>query len=440
MARPANPTPRWDVTRKCWRVRVTRIVNGPQELHDLPGIAENEPDIARTVAKRVSDRLRRGEGAPAGEGETCGDYVVRWLLARKAAGIRTTSDDKGRWNKWIAPHLGAKAIAAVTPRDLELLVSSLDKDVRAGRLAWKTAIHTWGLVTKLFDDAKRSKDLGLRVRTDNPAVDVRGPDRGHERASAFLFPSELGKLLTRETVPLARRRLYTLAVYLGCRAGELRALEWDDVHEDEGFVLVHRSLDIRKNETKTTKTGTTRRIPIEPELLPLLQAMREESGGKGKVLSAWNAQHLPRSLRADLEESGCKRADLTADDETRRPLDFHDLRHTYGTWRAIRGDDIIKIRFAMGHTDLTTTQRYINEAHVFGGAAFGVPFGPLPPGVVSFSQVLGFQLKRPQKHREIRGGAGNRTRVRKRLAPASTCVADELHRAGLRPSAGSLRR
>jgi hypothetical protein len=54
------------------------------------------------------------------------------------------------------------------------------------------------------------------------------------------------------------------------------------------------------------------------------------------------------------------------------------LRHTYGTWRAIRGDDIIKIRFARGHTDLATTQRYINEAHVFDVAHFGVPFGPLP--------------------------------------------------------------
>ncbi len=38
------------------------------------------------------------------------------------------------------------------------------------------------------------------------------------------------------------------------------------------------------------------------------------------------------------------------------------------------------------------------------------------------------------------GGAGNRTRVRKRLAPASTCVADVLYRPGLRPSAGSLQR
>jgi hypothetical protein len=54
------------------------------------------------------------------------------------------------------------------------------------------------------------------------------------------------------------------------------------------------------------------------------------------------------------------------------------LRHTYGTWRAIRGDAVQRIQFSMGHTDLQTTQRYINEANVFDPARFGVPFGPLP--------------------------------------------------------------
>ena len=44
-----------------------------------------------------------------------------------------------------------------------------------------------------------------------------------------------------------------------------------------------------------------------------------------------------------------------------RKLDFHDPRHTYGTWRVTRGDDVVKIRFAMGRTDLAATRRHINE-------------------------------------------------------------------------------
>jgi integrase len=370
--------------KRFYRVRI-RLADGSRPRYRVPNDKGYSAERARAWGEWLQEQedekggilAKKQAARPPSTGESCDDYFVAWNESRESF-IRSTADERGRWRKWIAPHLTGKRMVDVSKRDLELVVSSLDKDVRAGRLSWKTAIHAWGTVTKLFDDATRGKDLDLRRLETNPARDVRGPDRGHERASAFLFPSELHKLVARETVPLARRRLYALAAYLGCRAGELRALAWEDVHEGEGFVHVHRSHDIRSGAAKATKTGITRRVPIEPTLLPLIEAMREESGGKGSVLAIGSAWELPRCLRADLAEAGVTREELTADDETRRPLDFHDLRHTYGTWRAIRGDDVIKIRFAMGHTDLTTTQRYINEAHVFEGARFGVPFGPLP--------------------------------------------------------------
>jgi integrase len=43
------------------------------------------------------------------------------------------------------------------------------------------------------------------------------------------------------------------------------------------------------------------------------------------------------------------RADLFADDATRRDLSFHDLRHSGITWRAVRGDEPLKVQRAAGH-------------------------------------------------------------------------------------------
>lgn len=88
-------------------------------------------------------------------------------------------------------------------------------------------------------------------------------------------------------------------------------------------------------------------------------------------------------LRLDLKEAGVTRVELHEDTATSRKLDFHDLRHTYATLRAIRGDEVVKLRFAMGHTDIATTMRYVNEAQSFEGARFGSPFGPLPDDVLS---------------------------------------------------------
>jgi integrase len=62
------------------------------------------------------------------------------------------------------------------------------------------------------------------------------------------------------------------------RAGELAALTWNDVDLQAGTLHVHHALDRSQNKLKTTKELGTRRVPIEPTLLPLLQAMKRGPG------------------------------------------------------------------------------------------------------------------------------------------------------------------
>ena len=238
--RPPTGCPDWDPDAKQW-VAYVRLPTGQRRPVPMPGIAEEETERAAKLAKTLALRAREGGFVPEEATETCSEYFGRWTEARELQGIRTTADERGRWRKWVEPHLGVKPVATLETRDLELVLTALDLDVRAGKLGWKTAILAWGVVTKTFDDAVRSKTLDLRARKGNPARDVRGPDRGVDKASAFLFPSELATLLSCATVPLARRRFYALAVYLGTRPGELRALDWSDVHP-EGPRLRRRPL------------------------------------------------------------------------------------------------------------------------------------------------------------------------------------------------------
>ena len=87
-------------------------------------------------------------------------------------------------------------------------------------------------------------------------------------------------------------------------------------------------------------------------------------------------------LRRHLRLAGVTRAELFTDDETRIPLTFHDLRATGITWRAVRGDDPLKIQRDAGHRDLATTQRYIREASVYGDG-FGAVFPELPASLLT---------------------------------------------------------
>ncbi len=49
---------------------------------------------------------------------------------------------------------------------------------------------------------------------------------------------------------------------------------------------------------------------------------------------------------------------------------------------AVRGDDFMRIQWRAGHSQLSTTQRYIDAARKVSGS-FGTPFPPLPDRVLS---------------------------------------------------------
>jgi integrase len=42
------------------------------------------------------------------------------------------------------------------------------------------------------------------------------------------------------------------------------------------------------------------------------------------------------------------------------PLRFHDLRHTYGSLLVAAGIDLVSVKAAMGHSRITTTERYLH--------------------------------------------------------------------------------
>ncbi len=225
-------------------------------------------------------------------------------------------------------------------------------------------------------------------------------------------------MLASRRVPNRWKRIFAIATYLYLRGGELEALEWSAVNLEQHFVSIHRSAT-EDGEIKVTKTGRNRKTPIESSLLPLLSTMRDAAKGEGLVISAmppreeW-AERLRKYVRWGLEDAGLPvREELFASDATRRQITFHSLRHSGITWRAIRGDDLVKIQRAAGHSDLKMTSRYVEEAEVFDREAFGDVFPLLStslagadrigqeseywPGAKSRNAVFSDGYERPQR-------------------------------------------
>jgi integrase len=130
-------------------------------------------------------------------------------------------------------------------------------------------------------------------------------------------------------------------------------------------------------QSKSTKTGNARRFSVERTLLPLLDAMQEEAGGKGPVVELPCDRDLARGFRHWLAVAGVDRAELHRGAATRKPITVYDLRATGITWSAIRGDEPLRIMQRAGHTSFSTTQGYIREAENV-RVGFGDVFPPLP--------------------------------------------------------------
>ena len=369
---------------------VPEAMTDPQARAWVAGIqADEDAQGLLLAAKREKAQTSGRAATPTEKSEDPGAWFDAWIASKAARGQTSTADRRAHYVHHIKPVLSTH-VRSWDAADLRRLVASLDEKIGSGRLAAKSARNVWGTATKMCADAMRSKVEALRCRADNPASDVEGPDRGDDRSKQFLYPSELVRVLGCEDIPLRWRRAIALAVYLFPRAGELRALRWEDVDLEHGTVHIHRSFERRSRTVKGTKTKTARRFAFDGAVRPLLEAMHAEAGGEGTVCPIPN--RMADRLRDWLRRAGVDRSEfLDAGSATTKPLGWHDLRATGLTWMAVRGEEPLKIMQRAGHEDFATTQIYIRTAEAVRGL-FGEVFPVLPKAILHAPPSLGHRV------------------------------------------------
>jgi integrase len=151
----------------------------------------------------------------------------------------------------------------------------------------------------------------------------------------------------------------------GLRCGEMMALEWSDVD------LTKRQLRVQRSDWKghvtATKGGRVRFVPLTVRLTAALTAHRHLRGRRvlcqpdGSPLTQKIVQgHVRRSARrAGLDKSG-----------------VHRLRHTFCSHLAMRGAPARASQDLAGHSDLSTTQRYMHLSPAAVEAAIRLLDGP----------------------------------------------------------------
>jgi integrase len=134
--------------------------------------------------------------------------------------------------------------------------------------------------------------------------------------------------------------IITVALGTGLRRSELFRLE--KAHIDFAQDVIH---------VLQTKSGRPRQVPIGKETRSVLERLCEESKSK-YVFTSYRTGDKFDDVKGGIAKT-CELAGIEG-------VTLHPLRHTYGTRLAAAGVDVAVIKDLMGHSSISTTQRYVH--------------------------------------------------------------------------------
>ena len=237
----------------------------------------------------------------------------------------------------LAPPLGNRKLDAITTEDVQRLKSGL-----AGK-AVKTVNNVLTVLSVLLKKAVEWKVIDYMPCT----ITLLRVSKGSTRFYDF---DEFERLVTaaRTTDPRAYV-LVLLAGEAGLRLGEMVALEWSDIDFVKRQLCVQRSA--WKGQIASPKGGRLRYIPLTTRLGAALRDHRHLRGPL--VLYQDDGSPLTEGTVQGLVRRAAQKAGLFNNGP-------HMLRHTFCSHLAMRGAPTRAIQELAGHSNLTTTQRYMH--------------------------------------------------------------------------------
>lgn len=311
------------------------------------------------VQNSVVDVLKKKkDGLPIrrDERQTLGQFVSQWLesVAKPSTRPSTYRGYEQKLRVHVLSHRMAKLqLSQVTPQDVEAF---LNEKHTAGQSA-QSVQHLRAILRTALSTAVKWGFVGR-----NAAALAEGPRVVHREVQAST-PEEARQLL--EVVRGDRlEALYTVALAIGLRQGEVLGLRWKDVDLTGGSLSVRVALQRQTGtfelvEPKTAKSRRT--IALPAVAITALQHHRERqefekkkmkddpwlndwdlvfTTAEGKPLHGTEVTHLFQRL---LKEAGLPRQR------------FHDLRHACASLLLAQGEHPRVVMETLGHSTIALT-------------------------------------------------------------------------------------
>lgn len=252
---------------------------------------------------------------------------------------RTCEENERMWKLHLEPAFGHRVLRSITAKEIEAW------HVRMSKAAPSGANRRLALLKAIFNTAVRLKEIAPQ---DNPASVV--SKTREERREARLNVEQRKALEAALRVEEENGNRYAAALirllaYTGARRDELRTLRWDYVDLERRVLLLPDSKTGRRSvflpQAAIDLLKTLPRVRGNPCVFPGRASKHGKAGPQpiNNVQSPWERVRKAAGL-GDMR--------------------LHDLRHAFATSVIEAGGGIEIVKELLGHSDIRTTQRYLN--------------------------------------------------------------------------------
>lgn len=343
-----------------WQVR-WRDEHGRQVVESFEREQDAQAAARKVEARTVLDGRPPVEAVADPNALTVAKWWARWEPSRKWKPT-TRAGQQSNYRCYIGPVFAKVPLTAITAADIDRFHRALE---RKG-LAPTTIAGVHATFQQLLAGAERD---GLIDR--NPTRFARLP-RSPKAPRVALTDDQAKEL--RDSFATTTPRLvglFDVCLHAGLRRGEAAGLTWDRVDLDGKLLTVDRQLDPDQRTSDppvwtTTKTATTRVVPITDSLAATLREHRQMYGiGVGHlVFTTANGTPWARATLGERWRAAAKGLALPA-----AARGYHVLRHTCGSRLLDAGIPPASGAAMLGHTVETFLSIYSHEIDVDAGRA-----------------------------------------------------------------------
>ena len=287
--------------------------------------------VAETVLKDIEVKIAKKQwlGLEDKVSMTFNEFLPKYLELSKQQDCDSHYRSKKRnLEVHVAPILGERPMNRVSLKEIEAIKIEISRSYSPASVN-----RILAYIKHLFSIAQLQEEVD-----SNPVKKVKFLKEPAGRLR-YLSKQEINRLLG--VCKGEVKDFIRLALNTGLRRGEVLSLKWSDIDFCNKMIVVQES-----------KSGQKGVIPMNQEVYNVLRNMRKKRKGEEKVFHI--GKHISRKFAQSAKEAGIENVRL------------HDLRHTFASYLAMKGCNLITIQKLLRHKTLNMVLRYahLSQPHL----------------------------------------------------------------------------